>query len=786
MLLLWGALILGFALLVWVLFPDRRTLRERWWGGGLFFSGMLLALALVSRMVHPPTPWAGQLGEHLSNALIHWLGWPFSLWLTLFFLLLGTVLLWKGAHSRGLGMSVAFLYVGLWGSLLLPFFLHRWQGVGILPGRLAGSLKWWLGPVGGLLLLNLLLFGTAALLLHAWRGHLRFSFPSPSSPPSPDQASSPGKELSVTPPAPPVPSSSRGNSPRSSSSKEVTSSTPHPVERELPTPTTDLIRLLKDRVETHKLPPEVYEKQARILKETLEEFGIFGNVVAYNPGPVVTRYEYEPAPGVKISRITQLADDLALRMKTSQIRIVAPLPNKGSVGIEVPNPQRHTVALRSLVEQEAFQQDPSPLKFVLGMDPAGHPAYTDLSGMPHLLIAGATGSGKSVFINTLIVSILLRTRPEQVRFLLVDPKRVELSFYEGVPHLLMPVIKDSYSAVEALKQAVRWMEYRYKLLAEMGVRDITGYNQAVQGSERPPMPYLVIVVDEFADLILTTRKDIEEPLARLAQMARAVGIHLVVATQRPSVDVITGTIKANFPVRIAFKVSSKVDARTIMDTPGAEKLLGKGDMLFLPPGESDPMRLHGAYISERDIRNLTDALIRQELLHRLGEHFHHPPGLERVVNKLMKKGHHIALTRSDEPGLDVRFEEVVRMLSTVVPLPRTEVERILRTFRDQYYRPIPELEAAPVPMRREWSALPEDEQQRLVLEVLRMGWRQDRRRISDQQVAETLNMPLDQARELLFALEERGWIGHRQGKRRYTWRILISPEEAREQWERNS
>jgi len=371
----------------------------------------------------------------------------------------------------------------------------------------------------------------------------------------------------------------------------------------------------------HQVQEGTMLAQAEKLEDTLRHFGVEGRVAAIMTGPVVSRFELEPAPGVKISKVTGLADDLALALKALSIRIVAPVPGKAVIGIEIPNPKRQVVALREILADQAYQKSASRLTIALGKDIMGTPVVNDLARMPHLLIAGATGSGKSVGLNAMILSILYKATPEQVRFLLIDPKRIELSTYEDIPHLLHPVVVNPKEATAALHWAVAEMERRYELLSELGVRNIDGYNQKVKTrkpapGEDPaalprPLPYLVIVIDELADLMLVSSRDTEEYLIRLAQKARASGIHLLVATQRPSVDVITGLIKANFPTRVAFQVSSRADSRVVLDSMGAERLLGMGDLLFLPPGTSRLKRIHGAYVTEEEVARVVDFLKTQ-------------------------------------------------------------------------------------------------------------------------------------------------------------------------------
>ncbi len=346
---------------------------------------------------------------------------------------------------------------------------------------------------------------------------------------------------------------------------------------------------------------------ARKIEERFGEFGIYGTVKEVHPGPVVTMYEFEPASGIKLSKIVTLSDDLALTLKAQSIRIY-PIPGKSTIGIEVPNRKREVVWLGEIIASEMYQKSSSCLTLALGKDIYGNPVVTDLSKMPHLLVAGATGSGKSVCLNTMILSLLYKATPRDVRLILIDPKMLELSSYEDIPHLMSPVITDPKEASDALKKVIVEMERRYKHLASKGFRNIQSYNQSVSDEEK--MPYVVVIIDEFADLMFTAPTDVEQAVTRIAQMARASGIHLVIATQRPSVDVITGIIKANFPARIAFQVSSRIDSRTILDAQGAEKLLGMGDMLFMVSGVK-MVRVHGAYVSEEEVKAVTDYLRTQ-------------------------------------------------------------------------------------------------------------------------------------------------------------------------------
>ncbi len=449
---------------------------------------------------------------------------------------------------------------------------------------------------------------------------------------------------------------------------------------------------LLDVYETETVKPDwkKLEQNGAILEEKLADFGVQGKVVGINPGPVITMYEYAPAPGIKISRIVNLADDLSMALKAISIRVVAPIPGKAAVGIEIPNLKRELVSLRAVLETEIFTLSAAPLSIALGKDITGQPVVTNLARMPHLLIAGATGTGKSVCINTLLNSLLFKNTPEELRLLLIDPKRIELSSFEGIPHLIHPVVTDAKMATRALKWAVEEMELRYKLLADKNVRNIETYNR-VLAREKPQedaksdndpealsdtalhhckLPYVVIIIDELADLMMVASRDVEESITRLAQMARAAGIHLVLATQRPSVDVLTGIIKANIPTRISFQVSSKIDSRTILDGSGAETLLGSGDMLFLPPGTAKLQRIHGAFVSDAEIERLTEHWRAQKLLE--------DPLMGRV--DLREEG---GASEIAEEELDEKYDEAVQM---VLETRQASISMLQRRLRVGYNR----------------------------------------------------------------------------------------------------
>ncbi len=397
--------------------------------------------------------------------------------------------------------------------------------------------------------------------------------------------------------------------PRGTGAEEEKPEKPVRVIRQWQLPT---LHILKTVEEAKDRPSDDFEGVSRTIKETLTNFGVDANVVGANPGPTVTQYEVQPAAGVKITRIASLADDLALALKCGQVRVVAPIPGKATVGIEVPNSKGRIVTLKELIAHEGFLSSTRKLLVALGKDIAGDVVLAPIKEMPHVLIAGSTGSGKSVCVNTLIASLIFKYNPEEMRLVLIDPKRVEMTIYQGLPHLALPVVNDPKEAHLALKWLVREMEERYEALAHVGARDIDTYNSKILQrreageTDQYPMYYIVVLVDELADLMMVAKDQVEDSITRLAQMARAVGIHLVLATQRPSVEVITGIIKANFPSRIAFQVFSKVDSRTILDMNGAEALLGRGDMLYLPSGAPKPLRLQGAYVTLEEIERLVD------------------------------------------------------------------------------------------------------------------------------------------------------------------------------------
>ena len=421
---------------------------------------------------------------------------------------------------------------------------------------------------------------------------------------------------------------------------------------------------------------------ANKLEETLNSFGVNAKVIQVTKGPSVTRFELQPNAGVKVSKIVSLADDIALNLASSGVRIEAPIPGKSAVGIEVPNKELAPVFIKEVIESDAFVSSKYNLAFCLGKDIGGNCMVSDLTKMPHLLIAGATGSGKSVCINTLIISLLYKYSPQDVRLLLIDPKVVELNVYNGIPHLLIPVVTEPKKAAGALNWAVTEMTRRYKLFAQNNVRNIESYNDLIQkGKIDEKLPLIVIIIDELADLMMVCPNDIEDYIGRLAQMARAAGMHLVIATQRPSVDVITGVIKANIPSRISFAVSSQIDSRTILDMGGAEKLLGKGDMLFYPVGESKPLRIQGAFISEEEVENVVDYIKKAS---------EEPEYDDQILEKISTDN---SLSNSNEEKPDELLEEAIRIVVEEKQASVSLLQRRLRVGYNRAARMIDELEA---------------------------------------------------------------------------------------------
>lgn len=519
----------------------------------------------------------------------------------------------------------------------------------------------------------------------------------------------------------------------------------------------EFLKLLAEPTHRREVDKEILKREAEILTNRLAEFDVSGKVVGIESGPVISRFELEPAPGVKVNRISNLENDLALALKATHVRIVAPIPGKSAVGIEVPNRERGLVYLKDCLMDPGFENNPSPLAIVLGQDITGLPVADDISAMPHMLVAGTTGSGKSVCINTIIASMLYHATHQEVRFLMIDPKRLELPMYNPIPHMLRRAVTEPKDAVNELEKLVGIMEARYRDFARENVRDIDGYNEKIRKKGGDVKPYIVIIVDELADLMLTAPGEIEENITRLAQMSRAVGIHLVLATQRPSVDVITGLIKANFPCRIAFQVASKTDSRTILDMNGAESLLGRGDMLFLPPGTGTPMRLHGAYVSTEEVSGVSSLVARRYLLDLLRDT---EGDVSETITEILNEELWTVFTDQHDPA----FEEKRRALANIIP-----VEKIDDIIATGYYPPLEETE-------KEEEALPEQangEFDPMFEEAARLVFRHQVASVSLLQ--RRLNLGYARAGRIIDQLESVGVVEPFQGSK--SRQVLIQTQE---------
>ncbi|MEA1913483.1 MAG: DNA translocase FtsK 4TM domain-containing protein [candidate division WOR-3 bacterium] len=446
---------------------------------------------------------------------------------------------------------------------------------------------------------------------------------------------------------------------------------------------TKFLETLNDPVEMEWMSERTINKYKKVIENKLKNFDITGRITGVTRGPVVSRFEFKPDPGIKLSKISNLSSDLALALRAEKIRIIAPIPGKGVVGIEVPNRNREMVFIKELIDNETFKENPSITYIPIGKDITGRPLYSSIASMPHLLIAGATGSGKSVFINSIITSLLYKAKPSELRFILIDPKRIELSIYNGIPHLIRSVISDQSTSIQFLNKVLECMEKRYEEFARVGVRDIQGYNRKIKDRK----PYIFIIIDELADLMMRSGREVENAVIRLAQMSRAVGIHLILATQRPSVDVITGLIKANFPARIAFQVASRHDSKTIMDTGGAEQLLGNGDMLFTPPDEGVPKRLHGPLVTTEETKKLVYLIGLIHLRKLLKVKFENP---DLICSYIKEEDVLDVLGDRMLPGAGERIEEFSKLLNRELGIQEEKFTEFVEGL--DYYPPTEEIE----------------------------------------------------------------------------------------------
>lgn len=658
----------------------------------LVFGGLLIAAALVAPSA------TGPIGQTLRKCLQGLMGkaaWsiPPLMLIIAFYHLFDRP--WPRPYETFLGGFLLFLSfiasLGRSGPMTLPPFEwdHYLEYGGVIGTLLARLLEDLLGPVGSLLAIGatgligiLLLFrlSTHRILSSLFRGLTHLLTPKREKPPQ--------KKASQPPSSSPF---TKGEGKREELQKRELpqSSVPSPPDRPQPVvhsqalekidrpPTEPLVdaegpfelpplSLLNPATTFSDLTPEEREENIRILEATLADFKIEARVVEICHGPTVTRYEIQLAPGINVKKIVSLADNLAMSLAAIDVRVEAPIPGKSAIGVEVPHRHPVPVSLRTLLETKEFAQAPSKLTVALGLDVAGLPRYADIAKMPHLLIGGSTNSGKSVCLHVIIASLLFRATPEEVKLLLIDPKRVELSLYDQIPHLIYPVVKDVRQAAGVLRWAIKEMDRRYELLVRAGARNLESYNKKIPPEERP-LPYLVIVIDELADMMIQVGAEVEQSITRLAQLARAVGIHLIIATQRPSADIITGTIKTNISSRIAFAVASGTDSRIILDQTGAERLVGKGDMLFLPIDAPKPIRIQGAYITEAEIEALVNHLRKQG-----------KPDYEAEVMTVDTP----AMSREMETD-DELFEQAVRL---VVATGHASTSMLQRKFKIGYTR----------------------------------------------------------------------------------------------------
>lgn len=711
----------------------------------LLLLSVLFFLAQASYLVHPEERyrnWCGLFGHYSSQGLF----WLIGLYIFIIPLLLGYAgyALITDARKKISGHLLFFIPIGVIADTLLALFLNaRIAGMhsgGMLGNLISGFLLNYFGNIGTYLILA---FSIVVIVLMMVKERV---FPKIRMPEPAENAMKPPKKKKTKEKAKaPEPAASPARTePESKPLSEIDFKQ-------------EFLNILQLPTQKYGVDTEQIRKESEILTRRLAEFDVTGKVVAVESGPVISRFEFQPDPGIKVNRIANLDNDLALALKATRIRVVAPIPGKSAVGIEVPNRERSLVYLKNGLMADDFENHPSPLAIVLGEDITGRPVCEDIAVMPHMLVAGTTGSGKSVCINSLIASILYHSTPQDVRFLVIDPKRLELPMYNPIPHLMRRAITEPKEAVGELEKLVGIMEMRYRHFAREGVRDIDGYNEKMRKKGGKNKPYIVVVVDELADLMLTAPSEIEENITRLAQMSRAVGIHLVLATQRPSVDVITGLIKANFPCRIAFQVASKTDSRTILDMNGAESLLGRGDMLFLPPGKGTPTRLHGAYIAADEVSGISRLIARIHLRELLkgteGD-------LDEIVNAIIDEELWTIFTDKK----DLAFDEKRRALSNIIT-----VDKIDEIIDAGYYPKLPETEVEEVAEEIEMDLTVDP----MFAEAARLVFRHQVASVSLLQ--RRLNLGYARAGRIVDQLEAAGIVEPFQGSK--SRKVLIEREE---------
>jgi S-DNA-T family DNA segregation ATPase FtsK/SpoIIIE len=769
-----------------------------WLAGISLFAG---ALSYAIGFASPLQNYAGLIGSGLARFLFDWLGFLLTFFISLFVLFGLLPYLKRSDERRQLSISlfvfvlvfltqltIAFIWtngywhvrhlffagriaqaivkgfnylIGWWGSLVLLVCI--WLVILILYTRFFD----WLRPISDFFIRIFKFIGKGIWLFLKWIGSLfaplfgkKIKIRREREYSAPVIKTETPTLFNQTEPTPAFPEPAQEKKPIQTDKTQTAPASKHIAFDEQEFQNEFLASLDTPPQEKMVMDEKDLQQEANLLIEKLKEFGIDCKVTEVLTGPMITRFELEPAPGIKIQRIENLADDLSLSLKAERIRILAPIPGKAVVGIEVPNKFRRIVYLRDILTTDEYTSKTSPLTFALGETITGEPYAADLREMPHVLIAGTTGSGKSVCINTMITSMIFRSSHNDVRFLTIDPKQLELPVYNSIPHLLNITTIDPKHAIKELDRIIGIMEARYGIFANLGVRDIAGYNQLAPKEGLEKKPYIVVVIDELADLMIRAPTEIEEKITRLAQMSRAVGIHLVLATQRPSVDVITGLIKANFPCRIAFQVASKTDSRTILDMNGAEALLGRGDMLFLPPGKGEPIRLHCAFVSAQATRKIVDLWTRRYLTERLDGMIINP---KQTAQELVSKQVADVLIDREKASLKRKQEAFYSILSEDV------AEKL---WQDEYHKPLSEEQDMPKISKTETTGA-ERETDELFEQAARIVFRH--REASVSMLQRRLDIGWARAGRIIDQLEQLGIVGPYVGSK--SRKVMVQSEE---------